>query len=348
MTPQQLLTQIKSGSLGSVYLFTGPELYRRRVCRKHLIEGFLSAEQREEGLTKHDLDEISLRDVLDDARSLSLFAAKRVIWVSAAESALPRGAALTAGDPSMEALASYVRNPTPDVIVVFDCIRYGFDGEDKSRMERLRKFYTPVPVVVEFAPYSEDEARKLAADLAKRAGVSIAPDVLDLLVESLGHDASRIASELEKLALFTGGARAVTMDDLAALTPDARTATVFELVNAVARRDRARSLDLLETLVQSGEYLPLALSFLATQFRLALAAKEEGLRSPQQLQAHCTKLGVPMWFARAQQVMGTASAFNRQQLQRGLGQLYEADKAFRDRSPDDRIVMEKLILGLTV
>ena len=63
-----------------------------------LIEAALPPEDREQGLTRHDLDEIPLAAVLDDARSMSLFAAKRVIWISGAEAALPRGRAKSDDD----------------------------------------------------------------------------------------------------------------------------------------------------------------------------------------------------------------------------------------------------------
>jgi len=57
-------------------------------------------------------------------------------------------------------------------------------------------------------------------------------------------------------------------------------------VNAMGRRDRARALECLDALVREGEYLPLALSFLSTQFRTALAAREAGLKTAGQIQSH--------------------------------------------------------------
>lgn len=347
MTPQQLLTQWKAGTFAPVYLLVGPEMYRRRVCRKMLLEKFLPEELREEGFSRHDLDEVDLRTVLDDASSFSLFASKRVIWASGAEAVLPRGNSPDAEAAAKTAIATYAGNPSPDVVVVFDSARITFDNEDKSKLERLRKVFGAVSNQVEFQRYSEDEAKRLAGDLAKSAGLKISPSVLESMVEALGNDAARISVELEKLALFTGGTRPVTEEDIAALSPDARSTTVFALVNALSRRDRPGSLDLMETLVREGEYLPLALTFLATQFRLALAAKEEGLKNTQQIMGHFSKLGVGMWPSRAQQVLLTVNAFTRTQMERALLGIYQADKSLRDRAPDDRIVMEKLVLSMT-
>jgi len=128
--------------------------------------------------------------------------------------------------------------------------------------------------------------------------------------------------------------------------PDARSTTIFALVNALGRRDRARALEFLDTLTREGEYLPLALAFLSTQFRMALVAREAGLKSSQQVQGHFSRMGVPMWASRAEQVAQTAAKFSQPQLERAMRLIYNADKGLRDTRPDDRIVMEQFILQL--
>jgi DNA polymerase III delta subunit len=42
-------------------------------------------------MTRVDLSEVPLAAALDDARALSLFATRRVIWIGSAEAVLPRG-----------------------------------------------------------------------------------------------------------------------------------------------------------------------------------------------------------------------------------------------------------------
>jgi DNA polymerase-3 subunit delta len=201
--------------------------------------------------------------------------------------------------------------------------------------------------VLELRRYAVEEAVREAERLAQRAGLAIGPDAMALLIESLAADMARIAVEIEKLALYASGGRGITADDIAALVPDARATTIFALVGALGRRDRKRSLEVLDTLTKEGEYLPLALAFLAGQFRLALAAKEAGLRSSQQIQAHFNRLGVPVWGTRAEQVYQTVSKFSKEQLARGLELVYQADRGLRDARPDDRTIMERFVMALT-
>ncbi len=354
MTPEQFLNQVQKQRPAPAYLFYGPEAYNRQRCRRTLIASALPLEDRESGFTHLDLDETSLEAVIDDARSFSLFAVNRLLWVSSAEGALPRGRAAAAAEDdevapkgSASAIQSYLKDPPPDTVLVFDCSRYTFDNEDKAKLDRLLKFYGSIPSQVEFKPFTTDAARTLAQNLARQLDLRIAPAEIGLLVESLGADASRLAVEIEKLSLYAGKQHQVTEDDLNRLIPNAQVTTIFALVSAMGRNDRIRSLDLLETLVRDGEYLPLALTFLATQFRMALVAREAGLKSAAQIQAHFTGLGVRIWRDRADQVYQTVSAFSKKKLEVALQKVFSADRGLRDARPDDRIVMEELILALT-
>jgi DNA polymerase-3 subunit delta len=265
--------------------------------------------------------------------------------------ALPKQRAGDEDDDDSEApsggaqlLDEYMKDPTPDVVLLLEAVRFDFEGEEKKRLERIRKFYSSIAETVELKRYNLDDARLEAQALAKRAGLSIDRAALDLLVEALGADVARIAIEIEKLRLY---GKPIGEDEIGTLVPEARVTTIFALVNALGRRDRRRSLQILDTLTRDGEYLPLALSFLSTQFRMALVSKESGLRSAGQIQGHFTRLGVPVWGSRAEQIYQTVGKFSKEQLELGLKLIFDADRDMRSTRPDDRIVMERFIFALT-
>jgi DNA polymerase-3 subunit delta len=227
MSPEQFLARLSKNGPEPAYLFLGPEAFERTRCRRALLDAILPAEERENGFTRHDLDRTPLAAALDDARALSLFASRRVIWLAGAEAAVPRASRNSDDetDDGQAGLAAYLREPTPDVTLVIDCSRYEFEGEDKPRMERVEGFFAAVPAKVEFRPYAPEAARFLAQKLAKEAGIQLGLAELALLLEATGGDASRIAMEIEKLRLFAGTARKITAADIAALVPDAQSST---------------------------------------------------------------------------------------------------------------------------
>src|SRR2546423_286241 len=121
MSPAQFLARMKRQEMEAAYLFLGAEAYERRKCREALIAASGEAE-----VAQHDLSEVSLAEVIDDARALSLFAQQRLIFVISAEAALPRTgkAEEEGGDDSGPApadaglLASYLKDPSPGVVLV--------------------------------------------------------------------------------------------------------------------------------------------------------------------------------------------------------------------------------------
>ena len=266
---------------------------------------------------------------------MSLFASERLIFVIGAEAAMPR----TDRDPmtmrkavgglcrrrQRERSRSLREEPDTRRHAGLRSTRWDFEGDDKTKSERARKFYGAIPDVVEFRRFTADEARGELDRIARAANVRLDPAAAEALVEALAADVARIAVEIEKLSLY---GKPITAEDLPLLVPDARQSTIFALVNALGRRDRARSLETLDALVREGEYLPLALTFLATQFRMALVAKEANLRGASQVQSHFQRAGVQMWGSRAEQVSVTAAKV----LERPTGARAETDLRNRPRS----------------
>jgi DNA polymerase III subunit delta len=348
LTPAQFLGRVKRGEIPPVCLFLGQEGYNRKRCREAVIAAAGVAPE------TFDAAENSLAGIIDDARAMSLFASERLMFVVNAEAAMPRQERSSYAGPSdagpsdenagdASVLEAYIKDPTPGVTLIFEASRFDFDGDDKTKNERTRKFYGAIANTVDFRRFSTDEARMELDRIARATNIRLDAAASQALVEALGADMGRIAVELEKLALY---GKPITADELPLLVPDARQSTIFTLVNALGRRDRARSLDALDALVREGEYLPLALTFLATQFRMALVAREANLRGAQQVQNHFQRAGVTMWGSRAEQVWGTASKFSPAQLERGLKLIFEADRDLRSARPDDRTVMEGLVARL--
>src|SRR4051794_10539333 len=117
MTPAQFHARLKKGA-PPVTLLLGQEGYGRRRIKDAMLASIPA-----DAVTQHDLAELEIAEVIDDARALSLFASERLIWVTNAELALPRGKAAAAeeedgdddapasakGSGSATALVDYMR-----------------------------------------------------------------------------------------------------------------------------------------------------------------------------------------------------------------------------------------------
>ena len=221
--------------------------------------------------------ETPLETLLEDARTLSLFASARLIVGYNAEALLLRGrGAADAGEdapaPGLQPLDSYFRNPTPGTVVLLEAVRFDWDDRDeRKKLERLANLFRAVPVQVEMRRLDPRAAFEAARALARKQGLRISDELLAELAEALGHEMARIANEISKLALYgsgeAGANREITREEMAALVPEARTSGIFEFTDALASRNRTRALNILDTLSRMDVYLPLQVNFLASLFR---------------------------------------------------------------------------------
>jgi DNA polymerase III delta subunit len=56
---------------------------------------------------------------------------------------------------------------------------------------------------------------------------------------------------------------------------------------------------------------------------------------------------IRIWPARAKQIVEIARQFSQAELERAVGAMFEADRDLRRERPDDRVVMEQLVVNLT-
>src|SRR4029077_13627639 len=115
MTVAQFLARMKRREIAPAYLFVGSEVYQRRICREALLRTALGEADRDNAVTRYDLNEAELAEVIDDARALSLFASDRVILVRSAEAVLPKGKVAEESDEESprgqaELLAAYMKD----------------------------------------------------------------------------------------------------------------------------------------------------------------------------------------------------------------------------------------------
>jgi DNA polymerase-3 subunit delta len=300
----------------------------------------------DEGLVEIDLKKESLTRLFDETRSLSLFATSRLIIGFNAEAALPGGRS-KAGEESRAQIAEYFEKPTPGVVVVFESTKFDKrDRDDKAKAERVVKFYAAAPEVVELDRLSAGEALKGCVALAKQLGLDVEREALADLVEMLAADMARLENELQKLSVYVGE-RPATREDIELMVPEARESGIFELTDALARKDRGRALEILDTLAKTGSYWPLQITYLASLFRQTLAVQELGGSNPRQVSSAMSANGFRVWPSRMTQLSDTARKFSRSQLEDALIALFEADRDLRRERPNDRLIMERLVLRMT-
>jgi DNA polymerase-3 subunit delta len=255
------------------------------------------------------------------------------------------------------ALARYFKSPNPQALLIFvaDFIRIPSDArrmemDDKNRFERLTETLGEHCGMVELARAGEEDAMRWIVAAAQEQGVRVDPDAARQLVDALGADMMPIASELEKLLLYTLGRGRIALGDVETMVLGAKQRSLYELTDAISARDRARALGLLHGLLNSsdgGEDAAIGhLYMLAKTFRQMLVIQEKNVRDSRAIwQALWQGFRMPPFAA--DDLIRQARRFkSRRALTRALRLIARADLELRSSPPDKRLVLERLVYDL--
>jgi DNA polymerase-3 subunit delta len=177
-----------------------------------------------------------------------------------------------------QGLADYVPS-VPDTTVLVVLVEDQLDGTHPL-VRAAQQHGTARLVVAPKGPQLEDWLRRRAA----ASSAHLAPDAVRLLALEVGDNLRMLASEVEKLSTYVGEGATIRVEDVRALTPASHQARVFDLTDALARRDRIRALAVLHELLAAGESPLGIVALTAYQTRTLMQVKalaERGMRPPQ-------------------------------------------------------------------
>jgi len=341
------------GPLKPGYVLVGDEAFLLDRCRAAVMKGFVPGEFRDFCLSEFDLGGTPIFEVLDRAQTPSLMAPFQVIFIRNVKQLYTRGAK----KEEFAALDRYFRSPNPQALLIFvaDFVRIPsdirrMDLDDKNRFERLTETLAEHCGMVELARVNEEDAMRWIASTATEAGSRMDPDAARELADALGADMMLIASEMEKLLLYTLGKGRITLGDVETMVLGAKQRSLYELTDAISARDRARALALLHGLLNSsdaGEDAAIGhLYMLARTFRQMLVILEKDVRDSRAIwQALWQGFRMPP-FAADDLIKQARRYKSRRALTRALRLVARADLELRSSPPDKRLVLERLVYEL--
>ena len=335
------------------YVFAGDEVFLYERCRKAVLKTFVPDDFRDFCLSELDLTQNSIFEILDRARTPSLMAPFQVIFVRNLKQLYTRGAK----KDEFAEIDRYFRSPNPQALIIFvaDHLRIPADPrrmemDDKTKFERLRETLGDHCGIVELARVDDTDAMRWVAATAQEQATKIDSDAVRELVDALGADMMLIASELEKLLLFSFGRGRITLGDVETMVLSAKQRSLYELTDAISAKDRPRALALLHGLLNSSEAGEEAaighLYMLARTFRQMLVILEKNVRDSRAIwQALWQGFRMPP-FAADDLIRQARRYKSRRDLTRALRLIARADLELRSSPPDKRIVLERLIYDL--
>jgi DNA polymerase III subunit delta len=99
----------------------------------------------------------------------------------------------------------------------------------------------------------EEEVAQLVLEKAKGCELDFEDDALELFIMQAGEATNQIVNELEKLRLYLGDRKTVTLADVRVMVPLSRVGVVFETGRALQTGDVERAIELIDEQLEQGE-----------------------------------------------------------------------------------------------
>jgi DNA polymerase-3 subunit delta len=141
----------------------------------------------------------------------------------------------------IDKLEAYIEHPQPSTVLVVSYKEKKVDGRS-----RLAKVLKERGEILSTKKLYDNQLPEWAQEVIHRKGHRITPRGLALLVDHIGNDLSRIASEVDKLSVNIPKSKEITEDDIESYVGISKEYNVFELQNALARRDLAACIRIIQ------------------------------------------------------------------------------------------------------
>jgi DNA polymerase-3 subunit delta len=350
---ERFASEVAGRKLRPAYVLIGDEVFFRDQCRQALLQHLVPPDLRDFSLHDLDLAQVSVAEVLDRARTPSLMAPFQVLFVRGVKELYGRGS----HEAEFTAIAEYAKDPNPAAVIIFvaDHISIPADAhrmemQDRDRYERIRETLGEYCGIVELARVDESDGMRWVIDQAQREGVKVEQDAARELVDALGADMMLVSRELEKLILFVGEKKQITLGDVETMVFAAKHRSLYELTDAISAKDKTRALAVLDALLSSGDGEDAAIGhlyMLSRTFRQMLVVLEKNVRDSRTIwQALWQGFRVPP-FAAEDLIRQARRYKSRRELTRALRLIARADFSLRTNPPSKRLILENLVMQLS-
>ncbi len=350
---ERFMSDIQARKLRPAYVFVGDETFFRKRCREAILEHLVPGDMRDFSLYDFDLGDTDLAEVLDRARTPSLMAPFQVFFVRGVKNLFGRGS----NEEKLAAIERYCKDPNPDAVLIFVADHISIPADvrrmeltDKERYERIRETMGRYCTIVELGRVQESDAVRWIGEYCETRAVKIDADAARELVDALGSDMMMVSNELEKLILYVGEKKRITLGDVETMVLAAKQRSLYELTDAISAKDRVRALEMLDAILTTGDGDEAAIGhlyMLAKTFRQMLVILERNVRDQRMLWAALWQgFRVPPFAA--DDIIKQARRYkSKRELTRAIRLVAKTDLALRSNPPSKRLMLEKLVLELT-
>ena len=243
MSAEKIITEWKKGSFKPVYWLEGEEPFFIDQVVDYAEKHLLNESETGFNLTVFYGKDADWPSVVNACRRYPMFAERQVVILKEAQQMR-----------DIEKLEAYVDNPQPSTVFVVSYKDKKVDGRSK-----LAKVLKQKGEMLTTKKIYDSQLPEWSGQVVKQHGLSITQKALSLLVDHIGNDLSRIQNEIEKLAVNLNARKNITEDDIENYIGVSKEFNVFELQDAVARKDLPKAIRIVQYFEANPKAAPIQL-----------------------------------------------------------------------------------------
>lgn len=230
MSVEKIISDWKKKSFKPVYWLEGEEEYFIDKAIEYAEHHILNESEASFNLSVFYGKDANWADIINACRRYPMFAERQVVLLKEAQQMR-----------EVEKLESYIENPLGSTVFIVSYKEKKLDARKK-----FAKLVKEKGVLITTKKMYDKDLPEWTQQLVHSKGLTITPKGLALLVDHIGNDLVRIENEVDKLSVNLGKRTSITEDDIEQYIGVSKDYNVFELQSAMAARDLARSIRIIQ------------------------------------------------------------------------------------------------------
>lgn len=241
----KIINDIKAGNIKPIYFLMGEEPYYIDKLTEYMEANLLAEEEKGFNQTVLYGRDVSIDDVVSTAKRYPMMAERQVVIVREAQE-LSR---------TIDKLESYAENPMPTTVLIF---AYKYKTLDKRK--KVTKVLGKNGLVYESKKLYENQVGDWLKRVIAGKKLTIEPKASAMLVDFLGTDLSKIANELDKLAIILPQGSTITPEIIEENIGFSKDFNVFELRKAIGEKNEKKAYQIAKYFADNPKDNPLVLT----------------------------------------------------------------------------------------
>ena len=208
-----------------------------------------------DNLITYDMEEINISNVIEELDTYSFWNLEKIVHAKNANFLSSEKQSI---EHDIDLLEKYLNNPNPANILILSC--HKLDSK-KNIVKLVKEVCEVLDSNIDLNIYIKNKCNN----------IKISNENISYLLSCTGNDLSRINNELDKLIQFSD--KEITKNDIDLVVIKKIDGNIFDLIDAIIKKDKKRSLNIYNNIINYGEDFYKIFIALSNQIRLIYQVK---------------------------------------------------------------------------